>query len=101
MACHFTIPSGWSPMSKINGLDTMTYAQLRELRDRVDAAMVAAQAAEKQELRAKMEAIAAKAGLSIAEILGLKSGANGGKTRGGKIAVKYRNPKDASENRHP
>lgn len=84
-------------MSKLNGLDSMTYAQLRDLRDRVDAAMLATQASERQELRAKMEAMAAKAGLSIADVLGSKSVNNSSKLKGSKVAVKYRNPKDTSQ----
>lgn len=81
-------------MAKVNGLDKMSYAELAELRDRVDAAMIAAQAAEKQALRAELEAMAAKSGLTIAEILG--SG-KGGSRKGSKVAVKYRNPKDTSQ----
>ena len=42
-------------MTKLNGLGSMSYAQLLELRDRVDAALLTARAAEKQDLRAKME----------------------------------------------
>jgi DNA-binding protein H-NS len=84
-------------MTKINGLGTMSYAQLLELRDRVDAALVAARAAEKQELRAKMEALAAKSGLTLADILETKIGAGSRKLKGSKVAVKYRNPKDATQ----
>ena len=81
-------------MAKVNGLDKMSYAELAELRDRVDAAMIAAQAAERQALRAEMEALAAKSGLTIAEIL---SSGKSGSRKGSKVAVKYRNPKDASQ----
>jgi DNA-binding protein H-NS len=83
-------------MAKVNGLDKMTYAELAELRDRVDAAMIAAQAAERQALRVEMEALAAKAGLTVAEVLG-SNGRGGSKLKGSKVAVKYRNPKDASQ----
>ena len=81
-------------MAKVNGLDKMSYAELAELRDRVDAAMITAQAAEKQALRAELEAMAAKAGLTVAEVFG--NGKVGGR-KGSKVAVKYRNPKDASQ----
>lgn len=83
-------------MAKVNGLDKMSYAELAELRDRVDAAMIAAQAAERQALRAEMEALAAKAGLTVAEILGT-NGRGVNKMKGSKVAVKFRNPKDASQ----
>ena len=81
-------------MAKMNGLDKMSYAELSELRDQVDAAMIVAQANEKKELRAEMEAIAAKAGLTLAEILSSKRGSS---MKGSKVAIKYRNPKDADE----
>ena len=81
-------------MAKVNGLDKMSYAELSELRDQVDAAMIVAQANEKKELRAEMEAIAAKAGLTLAEILGGKRGSS---MKGSKVPIKYRNPKDADE----
>jgi DNA-binding protein H-NS len=83
-------------MAKINGLDKMSYAELSDLRDRVDAAMIAAKAAEKDALRAEMEAMAARAGLSLSDVVG--GGRKGGnKLKGSKVAVKYRNPKNADE----
>ncbi|MDX2155589.1 MAG: H-NS histone family protein [Hyphomicrobiaceae bacterium] len=84
-------------MAKINGLDKMSYAELRELRDRVDEAMVAAQAAEKKAVREEIEALAARAGLTIAEVLGGRGSTGKGSTKGTKVAVKYRNPKDPSQ----
>jgi DNA-binding protein H-NS len=84
-------------MTKLNGLGSMSYAQLLELRNRVDAALVAAKAAEKQDLRAKIEALAAKSGLTLADVLDTKSGVVSSKLKGSKVAMKYRNPKDASQ----
>ena len=82
-------------MAKINGLDKMTYAELKELRDRVDAAMIEAQASEKQAVRAKMEALAAESGFTVAELLGGKAAK--ASRKGGSVAAKYRNPKNPSE----
>ncbi len=84
-------------MTKLNGLGSMSYAQLLELRDRVDTALTAAKAAEKQELRAKMEGMAAKSGLTLADILDAKRPTSTSKLKGSKVAVKYRNPKDVSQ----
>jgi DNA-binding protein H-NS len=78
-------------MSKINGLDKMSHAQLLSLRDQVDAAIVAAKSAEKQALRQKLEDLAAKSGMSLAEVMGKKRGSKG------KAAIKYRNPADPSQ----
>ncbi len=79
-------------MARANGLDKLTYAELVELRDQVDAAMVAARRAEKEALRKEIEELAAKSGLTLEEVLGSKTS-----RKGGKVAVKYRNPKDSSE----
>lgn len=84
-------------MTKLNGLGSMSYAQLLELRDRVDAALVSAKAAEKQELRAKIEAMAAKSGLTLAEVLDTKSEGLRSRLKSSKVAIKYRNPKDMSQ----
>ncbi|MGE0768716.1 MAG: H-NS family nucleoid-associated regulatory protein [Hyphomicrobiaceae bacterium] len=79
----------------MNGLDKMSFAELADLRDRVDVAMAAAKAAEKENLRNEMEALAARAGMSLSEVLNGKSGAS--KLKGTKVAVKYRNPKNSAE----
>ena len=83
-------------MAKINGLDKLTYAELRDLRDRVDAAMIEAQAAAKRAVREKMEALAAESGFSLAELMGGKRGGKAS-TKGTTVAPKFRNPKDPSQ----
>jgi len=82
-------------MAKVNGLDKMSFAELAELRDRVDAAMVAAKESEKDHLRAEMEAMAARAGLSLSEVIGASRTQS--KLKGTKVTVKYRNPKNSEE----
>jgi len=82
-------------MAKINGLEKITYAQLADLRGRIDAAMEAAKAAEKDKLRADMEAMAAKAGLSLSDVVGRRG--RPAKAKGGKVAPKYRNPRNPQE----
>ena len=84
-------------MAKVNGLAGMSYAELSDLRDRVDAAMIEAKAAEKQALQAKLEELAAQAGFTLAELTRKRRGAKNGTSKGAKVAVKYRNPKDASQ----
>jgi DNA-binding protein H-NS len=84
-------------MTKTNGLGSMSYVQLLELRDRVDAALKAARATEKRELRAKMESLAAKAGLTLADVLNTASRPSSSKLKGVKVLVKYRNHKDAAQ----
>jgi len=82
-------------MARINGLDKMSFAELSELRDRVDEAMTTARSAEKDNLRAEMEAMAARAGLSLSDVVSGMRGTN--KLRGTKASVKYRNPKNSTE----
>ena len=84
-------------MAKINGLEKMTFAELRDLRDQIDWAMISAQATEKADLKAKMEALAAESGFSIADLMRSKRGPKKGSIKSKKVVVKYRNPKDASQ----
>lgn len=74
-------------MATIN-VDKLPLKELLDLEIRVKKAVVVAREREKGEVRQEMMALAAKRGLSLSEILG--SGRGGGK--GGKVAVKYRNP---------
>lgn len=83
-------------MAKINGLDKMSLVELRELSERVAEAIIAAEAAEKRAFKDEIEALAAKRGLTIADILGTRPSGRGA-MKGTKVAVKYRNPKDPSQ----
>ena len=80
-------------MARVNGLAKMSYAELAQLRYQVDAAMTAAREAEKKALKQEMEALAAKAGLSLYDVIGNPKGVR----KAQKVAIKYRNPKDVSQ----
>ena len=80
-------------MSKINGLEKMSYKDLLSLKDRVAAAIVARQASERHELKRKLEEMVQQSGFDVSEIFG----ARGAGRKGSKVAVKYRNPKDPSQ----
>lgn len=82
-------------MRKATRLGKMSYAELRALRDQVDAAMIAAQAKEREQLRAKMEALAAQAGLTLTDVV--HSGRRPSKLAGRQVPIKYRNPKNSSQ----
>lgn len=84
-------------MAKINGLDKMAYAELRELRDLVDKAMVEAQVRERQDLKAKIADMASQSGFDLDELFGTAKRGRGSALKGSTVAVKYRNPKDASQ----
>jgi DNA-binding protein H-NS len=86
-------------MAKVNGLDKMTIAELKELRARVDVVLVERQASDKAEIAKKLEAMAAEAGYSVQELMGGKKTTRKVKTStaGSTVAVKYRNPKDMSQ----
>ncbi|MEQ1718610.1 MAG: H-NS histone family protein [Hyphomicrobium sp.] len=81
-------------MAKFNGLDKMSFAELRDLRARVDEAMVEREAEERRELKAKLEALAAESGFSVTQLF---EGGKGRRGKAGIAVVKYRNPKDASQ----
>lgn len=72
-------------------LDEMSVRELRELRQRIETAITERSKIERQELKAKMAALADEAGLSLDEIFGNAKGPRG------KVAVKYRNPDNPDE----
>jgi DNA-binding protein H-NS len=79
-------------MARTNGLEKMSFAELTDLRTRIDRAMVEKQSTERAALRQKMADLAKDHGLSLDEVLG--KGRRKGK---GSVAVKYRDPRN-SEN---
>ncbi len=72
-------------------LERMSLRELNALYAKVQAAIDEKRATERQQMRAKMEEMARASGFSVAELF------RGRKGKGGKVAVKYRNPKDASQ----
>lgn len=77
-------------MAKMNGLDKMSVAELKDLRSRIDQAIAERQSAERVQLRQKLEAMAAESGFSLGDLMG-------NARKGRPVAIKYRNPKDASQ----
>ena len=61
-------------------LDKMSVRDLRELKARIDSAIVARQSKDRVELRQKMAELAEEAGLSLDDVLG--SGRKGGRGKG-------------------
>lgn len=78
-------------MAAINGLDKMTYADLRKLRERVEVAIAAKRVEDAATTKEQLRAMAEKAGFSLGELFG-KRGAKKGSRE-----VKYRDPKDSSQ----
>jgi DNA-binding protein H-NS len=79
-------------MVKMNGLEKLSYAELAELRSRVDRLMLEKQDTERTELRERISALAKEHGFDLRELLdGRRKGK--GKGRGG-VAIKYRDPKN-------
>jgi DNA-binding protein H-NS len=75
-------------MARMSGLETMTYAELAELRSQVDRLIVEKQSSERSALRQKMADLARDHGLSLDEVLGK------GRKGKGSVAPKYRDPKN-------
>jgi len=73
-------------MAVIN-VDKLPLKELLDLESRVKKAIVSAREREKAEVRQEMIALAQKRGLSISDVFGVGKGG-----KGGKVAVKYRNP---------
>ena len=78
-------------MARMPALDKLTVAQLKDLQQRVEAALVERKAEEARDVKEKMHALAEKSGFSLAELFGARRG------KRGPAAIKYRNPKDTSQ----
>lgn len=76
-------------MARLTGLEKMSYAELLEARELIEAALTERKALEARETKAKMRELAEQAGFSLEELFG---------GRGKKpVVVKFRNPKNAEE----
>ena len=74
-------------------IDKLSYLELLELQDRIEAAIQTKRAEEQAKVREKVAEIAAEAGFSLDEVISKK----GKGRRRGKVAIKYRNPEDPSQ----
>ena len=72
-------------------LEKMSLRQLEDLQVELDAARAAKASAEREAVKARLIQEAKDAGFSIEELFGK------GRKSGGKVAPKYRNPKNAAE----
>jgi DNA-binding protein H-NS len=78
-------------MAKMNGLDKMTLAGLKDLRARIDKTISEREQTERVQLKKKVEAMVAAAGMSLDDLIGKAS------RKGRPVAIKYRNPKNAEQ----
>jgi DNA-binding protein H-NS len=76
-------------MARARAPENMTYAELTQLRVRVDRLLVAKKNEARVELREKIANLVRSKGMTLEDVLG----GNGGQ-RKGSVAVKYRDPKD-------
>jgi len=77
-------------------LEKMSYRELLDTKSKIEDLIREKQVSERAELRQRMEAMAREAGLSVSEIFG-DGRSNGRRRRTGKVAPKYRNPKNPAE----
>jgi DNA-binding protein H-NS len=75
-------------MTKIDGLEEMSHAELAELRQRIDRLMAEKQNAARGEMRQKITEMLKARGLSVEEVFGK------GRRGKGSVAIKYRDPKN-------
>jgi DNA-binding protein H-NS len=76
-------------MARARAPENMTYAELTQLRGRVDRLLVAKKNEARVELREKIANLVSSKGMTLEDVLGGKRG-----QRKGSVAVKYRDPKD-------
>ena len=74
-------------------IDKFSHAELLELQARIEDTIANKRAEEQAKLRERVAEMAAEAGLSLDDVISR----NGKDRRGGKVAIKYRNPKDPSQ----
>lgn len=77
-------------MVRLTGLDKLSYAELLDVRDQIDALLADRKALELRETKAKLREVAEMAGFTVEELFGSSR-------KKGNGAVKYRDPK-APEN---
>lgn len=82
---------------KDSQLDRMSLKELRDLQSQIEDMIPRKQKEEREDLRQKMEAMAREAGMSASEIFGGKARGNGRRKSTGKVAPKYRNPKNPEQ----
>jgi DNA-binding protein H-NS len=73
-------------MAKVNGLEKMSYAELSEMEREIARLKVGKHSAERDALREQLSSMAKEHGFDIRDLFG--------KGRGGKVAAKYRDPKN-------
>lgn len=78
-------------------VDGMSLKELTALLAELEAAIPEKKKTEIGDLRAKLEAIAAEAGYTLAEVVGGRAGKRGAAAGSGAVAVKYRNPDNPSD----
>ncbi len=80
-------------MARMNGLEKLTYAELTELRLRIDRLMAQKQGSERNAVRDRISALAKQHGFDVRELVdGRRKGK--GKGKRGVVAIKYRDPKN-------
>jgi DNA-binding protein H-NS len=78
-------------MASSKNIDNMSFAELAAMQARIERAKVEKQGAERAAVKQKLMSIAKEAGFDIRDLF------NGsGKGKRGKVAVKYRDPKNAA-----
>ena len=82
------------PPQTATDLADLGLKDLIDLQQRVAVAIVERQQTERADLKSKIAALAAEAGLSLDEVLGLRRGRSGPKAP---VAAKYRNPENPEE----
>lgn len=78
---------------KDSQIEKMNVKELRELQDRIEESIKSAMVRDRNELKAKMAALAEEHGLSLQDVLGTAKG----RKSSGPVAIKFQNPKNPAE----
>jgi DNA-binding protein H-NS len=84
-------------MARTPAVENMSLKQIEALEARIADAKAAAEEEAKAEIKAKIDAILENSGLTIGDLYPVARRGKGRSKAGGKVAVKFRNPKDPSQ----
>lgn len=84
-------------MARAGDLEKLSYTELMELRGKIDGLLAQKKAEHVERMKARITAELEEAGLSVSEVLGARTKATRGPSKGSVVPPKYQNPKDPSQ----
>lgn len=84
-------------MARAGDLEKLSYAELMEMRGKIDGLLTQKKAEHVERMKAKITAELEEAGLSVVDVLGAPNRGARGPSKGSVVPPKFQNPKDPSQ----